>query len=107
VVLRRGRLFTIRIGDAELRPVSMIDAYPEGAPGGWYDEMLVHGDTVVVVGYNYQQGGTELGLFDIDADGGLRRRGTHYLRSNDYYSSRNYASRLLGDRLVFYMPYSL
>ncbi|HJL14453.1 MAG TPA: hypothetical protein RMH99_02285 [Sandaracinaceae bacterium LLY-WYZ-13_1] len=27
--------------------------------------------------------------------------------SNDYYSSRNYASRLLGDRLVFYMPYAL
>jgi hypothetical protein len=107
VVLRRGRLFTVRIGDQSLRPVAMIDAYPEGAPGGWYDEMLVHDDTVVVVGYNYQAGGTEIGLFDIDGGGGLRRRGTHYLRSNDYYSSRNYASRLLGDRLVFYMPHGL
>jgi hypothetical protein len=107
VVLRRGRLFTIRIGDRDLRPVAMMDAYPQGAPGGWYDEMLVHDDTVVVVGYNYHEGGTELGLFDIDDDGQLRRRGTHYLRSNDYYSSRNYASRLLGDRLVFYMPYYL
>jgi hypothetical protein len=85
----------------------MIDAYPQGAAGGWYDEMLVHHDTVVVIGYNYHEGGTELGLFDIDSEGQLRRRGTHYLRSNDYYSSRNYASRLLGDRLVFYMPYYL
>lgn len=107
VVLRRGRLFTVRIGDESLTPVARIDAYPTGAPGGWYDEMLVHEDTIVVVGFNYQVGGTELGLFEIDAAGGLTRRGTHYLRSNDYYSSRNYASRLLGDRLVFYMPYYL
>ncbi|MBX3273925.1 MAG: beta-propeller domain-containing protein [Sandaracinaceae bacterium] len=107
VVLRRGRLFTVRVGDERLTPVARIDAYPAGAAGGWYDEMLVHGDTVIVVGYNYQEGGTELGRFAIDREGRLRHLGTHYLRSNDYYSSRNYASRLLGDRLVFYMPYYL
>lgn len=107
VVLRRGRLFTVRIGDRSLTPVARIDAYPAGAPGGWYDEMLVHDDTIVVVGFNHSAGGTELGLFDIDDAGQLSRRGTFYLRSNDYYSSRNYASRLLGDRLVFYMPYML
>ncbi len=107
VVLRRGRLFPVRVGDTALTPVSMVDAYPEGAPGGWYDEMLVHGDTIVVIGFNYTAGGTEIGLFDIDGDGGIRGRSTHYLRSNDYYSSRNYASRLIGDRLVFYMPYYL
>ena len=27
--------------------------------------------------------------------------------SNDYYTSRNYASRLIGNRLVFYTPLSL
>ena len=107
VVLRRGRLFTARVGDDSLAPVSMADAYPKGAPGGWYDEMLVHGDTIVVIGFNYDVGATELGLFDIDAAGALKRRGTHYLRSNDYYSSRNYASRLIGDQLVLYMPYGL
>src|SRR6185503_5327476 len=26
------------------------------------------------------------------------------LRSNDYYSSRNYASRLIGSKLIFYTP---
>lgn len=107
VVLRRGRLFTVRLGDTTLTPVAMVDAYPSGAAGGWYDEMLIHEDTIVVVGFNYSMGGTELGVFDIDDAGQIRRRGTHYLRSNDYYSSRNYASRLLGDRLVFYMPYGL
>jgi hypothetical protein len=106
VVLRRGRLFTVRIGDDTLAPVSTVDAFgPDVDPSGaWYDEMLVSDGTVVVVGYSYQRGGTELGVFDLDADGTIRHRGTYHLRSNDYYSARNYASRLLGRRLVFYTP---
>jgi hypothetical protein len=70
-------------------------------------DLLISGDTIVVVGYNYQNSGTELGLFSIDAQGQLSRRGTYYLRSGDYYSSRNYASRLLGSTLVFYMPIAI
>jgi len=107
VVLRRGRLFTIRVGDDTLTPVAMIDAPPPGVTGGWYDEMLISGDTIVVIGYNYQHSGTELGLFSIDAAGQLARRSTFYLRSGDYYSARNYASRLLGSTLVFYMPLAI
>jgi Beta propeller domain len=108
VVLRRGRLFTIRIGDSALAPVSMIDVFPPGTkPDAWYDEMLIEGDTIVVIGFSYGAGATEIGLFDIDAAGGLRYRDTYYLRSNDYYSSRNYASRLIGKQLIFYMPYTL
>ena len=34
----------------------------------------------------------------------LRYRATYHLRSFDYYSSRNYASRLIGRKLVFYTP---
>src|SRR6185295_18472521 len=68
------------------------------------DEMLLNGDTVVVIGFSYQRGGTEVGLFDIDRAGKLSHRATYHLRSNDYYSSRNYASRLVGDKLVFYTP---
>lgn len=108
VVLRRGRLFSARLGeDGELAPLSMASVVPDGASGGWYDEMLIHGDTIIVVGFNYQESGTEIGLFDIDADGAITRRSTHYLRSDDYYSSRNYASRLVGDTLLFYMPLAL
>lgn len=106
VVLRRGRLFTIRIGGDALKPIASIDAFgPDIDPSGaWYDEMLVSGDTIVVIGYSYQRGGTEIGLFDLDASGGLKYRATYHLRSNDYYSSRNYASRLIGDKLIFYAP---
>jgi hypothetical protein len=108
VVLRRGRLFTIRIGDDALAPVSMVDVFPPGTrPDAWYDEMLIHDHTIVVIGFSYGAGATEIGLFDIDTAGKLRYRDTYYLRSNDYYSSRNYASRLLGNQLIFYMPYNL
>ena len=103
VVLRRGRLFTISIHDRELRPVTTVDAYPPGAdPAEWYDELLISGDRVIVIGYSYQRGGTEVGLFAIDRNGGLRHLSTSHLRSYDYYSSRNYASRLVGGKLVYY-----
>ena len=43
VVLRRGRLFTVAIGDNSLKPISTVDAFgPDINPQGtWYDEMLV------------------------------------------------------------------
>src|SRR5256714_1760043 len=106
VVLRRGRLFTVAIGDNTLKPISAVDAFgPDIEPSGtWYDEMLVSDDTVVVIGYSYARGGTEVGLFNIDRSGNLSYRSTYHLRSNDYYSSRNYASRLIGSKLIFYSP---
>src|SRR5262249_40845774 len=106
VVLRRGRLFTVAIGDGALEPISSIDAFgPDIDPRGtWYDEMLVSQDNIAVMGYSYQRGGTEVGLFKIDPKGKLSYRSTYHLRSNDYYSSRNYASRLIGTKLIFYAP---
>jgi hypothetical protein len=106
VVLRRGRLFTIAINDGELKPISAVDAFgPDIDPGGsWYDEMLISENTVVVIGYSYSRGGTEVGLFDISDDGQLAYRSTYHLSSGDYFSSRNYASRLIGSKLIFYSP---
>ncbi|WP_158241562.1 beta-propeller domain-containing protein [Novosphingobium sp. TH158] len=106
VVLRRGRLFTVAVGDESLTPIDMINAFPPEHDGGraWYDEMLITGDTVLVMGYTYARQGTELNRFRIDAAGKLTYVDTHYLRSGDYYSSDNYASRLIGSKLVFYAP---
>jgi hypothetical protein len=106
VMLRRGRLFTVAIGGNALQPVSAVDAFgPDIDPAAsWYDELLVSGDAVVVIGYSYERGGTEVGLFRIDDAGRLTHRSTYHLRSNDYYSSRNYASRLVAGKLVFYTP---
>lgn len=109
VILRRGRLFTVNVDRHQLQPVSSINAYaPDVNPSGaWYDEMMVAGNTVAVIGYSYARGGTELGLFNIDDAGQLSYRATWHLRSSDYYSSRNYASRLIGSELILYTPIPL
>ncbi|MEM1118557.1 MAG: beta-propeller domain-containing protein, partial [Bacteroidota bacterium] len=109
VVLRRGRLFTVRVGGGALAPVDVEDASgPDVDPSGtWYDELLMVGETAVVVGYSYPRGGTELVLFDVGRDGTLDYRSTYHLRSNDYYSAENYASRVVDGRLVFYTPLAL
>jgi hypothetical protein len=109
VILRRGRLFTISIRERQLKGVATLDAFGKGIDGrgAWYDELLVSGNTVVVIGYSYRRGGTEIGLFEITPAGELRYKSTYHLRSNDYYSSRNYASRLIGTKLIFYTPLRL
>jgi hypothetical protein len=108
VILRRGRLFTVKVGE-ELAPASVSDAFGNGISpsGAWYDEMLISGNTITVIGYSYERGGTEIGLFEISNAGRLSYKATYHLRSNDYYSSRNYASRLIGTKLVFYTPMHL
>lgn len=109
VVLRRGRLFTVNVDRHDMKPIAALNAYGTDVnpAGAWYDEMLIAGNTIVVIGYSYARGGTEVGLFDINDEGQLAYKSTWHLRSNDYYSSRNYASRLIGNQLVFYTPVAL
>jgi hypothetical protein len=106
VVLRRGRLFTVSLGDKSMRAIDSINAFAPGLNGNqaWYDEMLISGNRIIVIGYSYARTGTEINRFRINADGKLSYEDTHHLRSNDYYSSTNYASRLIGSRLIFYTP---
>ncbi len=109
VILRRGRLFTVSLAGDGLRPIDSINAFPPGVTGSgdWYDEMLVSGDLIVVIGYSYARGGTEINRFRLSPDGHLSFVDAYHLRSNDYYSSRNYASRLIGNRLIMYTPLEL
>lgn len=109
VILRRGRLFTVSTSGGGLRPVDSINAYPPGInpEDDWYDEMLVSGDRVIVIGYSYGRGGTEVNRFRMDAAGRLTFEDSHHLTSEDYYSSRNYASRLIGEQLIVYSPLEL
>ena len=100
-------LFTVAIGDGALRPIAAVDAFgPDIDPRyTWYDEMLVSEDTVVVIGYSYERGGTRGRPLQHRS----RRQPEIPIdlptsRSNDYYSSRNYASRLIGNKLIFYTP---
>lgn len=109
IVLRRGRLFSIRTTNdnaATLQPMAAIDAYPaRHSTQTWYDELLLYENKIIVIGYSYGYGATEIGWFDLGNDGSISHHATHFLKSNDYYSSRNYASRLIGSKIVLYMPY--
>jgi len=110
LILRRGKMFSIKLGDnsSSLKVVSSINSYPRNfTQGTWYDEMILNNNTIVVIGYSYDLSATEVGLFEITDEGILSHKNSFYIDSNDYYSSRNYTSRLIDGELIFYMPYYL
>ena len=80
VVLRRGKLFTIRLKEKDqkiLRPVSHLEVAPAGYTGaGWYDEMLIYQNRIVVLGYSYKMKASELALFSVDTNGIIRHEST-------------------------------
>lgn len=116
VVLRQGRLFAVDVTDG--RAPSLTDSIRVARTETlnndvWYDEMLVKGDLIYVVGYRYDtpstsgasvRGATEVDSFRL-TNGKLTRLKSMFLESNDYYSFHDYASRMVGGKLVFYMPH--
>ena len=111
VVLQDGRLFSVDLGRGEgapLRLADRIDVYRSAeTAASWYDEMLVLGNRILVTAYNYGERASEITVLRLDEDGRMRREGRFLLSSNDYYSTENYATRLVGDKLVFYAPFAL
>lgn len=111
VILQDGRVFAVDLGKAAGDPMRLtgrIDVYrSEEKAASWYDEMLVLGDRVLVTAYNYKENASEITVLRLSPEGKLRREGRFLLSSNDYYSTENYATRLVGDSLVFYAPLPL
>lgn len=111
LVLQDGRIFVIDTqGGRNRRELALTDrmnVYRDPNANMWYDEMLVFGDRVLITGYSYREDATELSVFRLDAAGRLAREGVFYISSNDYYSSTNYATRLIGDNLVIYTPFNV
>ncbi len=120
LVLQDGRIFAINIKTMQL--TDRADVYRrlpadregkkrweddfEGAD--WYDEMLVQGDHVIITAYSYDDGATEMSIFRLDqASGKVKSEGVFLITSDDYYDVDNYATRIVGDKLVVYTPYSL
>ena len=111
VMLQDGRLFSADLGaaaGAPLRLADRTDVYRSQATAAdWYDEMLVLDDRILVTAYNYRERASEITVFRIDSSGRFTREGRFLLSSDDYYSTENYATRLVGDQLVFYAPLAL
>lgn len=111
VMLQDGRLFSADLGTGAGAPLQLadrIDVYRSPATAAdWYDEMLVLGDRILVTAYNYRERASEITAFRIDPAGRFTREGRFLLSSDDYYSTENYATRLVGDQLVFYAPFAI
>ena len=120
LVLQDGRIFAINI--KTMKVTDRKDVYRALPPGtkkkwywesdfegaDWYDEMLVRDQHILIAAYDYEQRASELSIFALDQKSGkIMRRGVFLISSDDYYSATNYATRIVGDRLVFYTPYSL
>lgn len=111
LVLQDGRIFAVNASTMKL--TDRVDVYrrdKDGDPIGadWYDEMLVQDDHVLITAYSYEDDATELSVFKLDqVSGKLARVGVFLISSDDYYDASNYATRIVGDRLVIYTPYDI
>lgn len=111
LVLQDGRIFVIdmqgRGGARRGRRLVLTDranVYRNPRSRIWYDEMLVFGDRVLITGFSYEEGATELAVFRLGAGGRIAREGVFRISSNDYYSDTNYSTRLIDGNLVTYTP---
>jgi hypothetical protein len=107
LVLSDGRIFVVDTRPNGRRGLALsdrVDVYRDPESDTWYDEMLVFGDRVLITGYSYDDAASELSVFRLSPEGRLAREGVFHISSNDYYDSNNYATRLIGDRLVIYTP---
>lgn len=113
LILQDGRIFAVHAPTLKL--TDRVDVYRPRDPlrpkkyrwendfdgADWYDEMLVHGQQVIVSAYSYDDHATEISIFELDPlSGRLQLQTRHLLSSNDYYSSSNYALRIVGDTLI-------
>jgi len=109
LVLQDGRVFAVHY--PTMRLTDRADVYRRdiaGDPMGadWYDEMLVQGDQVIITAYSYEDDATEITVLRLDqATGKVEKRGVFLISSDDYYDVDNYATRIVGDKLVIYTPY--
>lgn len=109
IVLMHGRLFSVDTADAAagMRLVDRIDTYRDAKEESWIDEMLITGDKIIVTGYSYETSTSNYSVFQIDREGHLSFVARYFLESEDYYSSENYATRIVDGKLVIYTPYDL
>lgn len=109
VILQDGRLFSVDLGDEHgaMRVAGRTNVYDDPDDDAWYDEVVVNGDLIAVLGYSYARDASEVTVLRLREDGGFTRLDKFFISSEDYYDDDNYATRLIGDNLVLYTPIDL
>lgn len=108
LILRRGKIYSVSIRSKNqntLTPISSVDVTPPGWKfDSWYDEMLIAGNKILVLGYSYDLEASEILRFEITDDGMLTYQDGFLLSSGDYFDAESYASRLFKGKYITYMP---
>ncbi|MEQ1931436.1 MAG: beta-propeller domain-containing protein [Parvularculaceae bacterium] len=109
IVLQDGRLFSIDTGasSSALKLVDRENVYRDPESDAWYDEMVIHDNRIAVLGYSYDEEASEIAVFEIAPEGALSHQATYFISADDYYDGDNYATRLVGDKLIVYTPFYL
>lgn len=110
IVLRDGRLFILNIGQGDAAtPIleSRVDLYESPDEGTWFDELLIDGNRIVVIGYSYQYNASSYSVLELEEDGSVRNIGRFLIASEDYFDGRSYAARMINGALVFEVPIDL
>ena len=109
LVLQDGRIFAVHYPTMTLtdrQDVYRKDEDGDAIGADWYDEMLVQGDQIIVTAYSYEDDASEITVLRLDQETGqVSPRGVFLISSDDYYSIDNYATRIVGDKLVIHTPY--
>lgn len=108
VILQDGRLFSVDLGDSigAMRVSGRTNVYTNPDDDAWYDEMVVNGDLIAVLGYSYTRDASEITVFRL-REGAFDLIDKFFINSEDYYDEDNYATRLIGDDLILYTPIDL
>jgi hypothetical protein len=111
VILRKGRLYSINMGsdDSEkLVKIDEINAFsPDWEHDAYFDEILIDEGIVLVLGFNYDLDSSEIIRFEISEEGYFKYKDNYLIKSSDYYSNENYASRLFNHQYISYIPIQL
>lgn len=104
VILRQGRLYSILVGgstDNNFEKVGELSvSLPEWQYHAWYDELLVHENTLIVIGFSYELGSAIYALFSLSETGGITFDTAYLIPSEDYYDESNYSARLINGNMV-------
>ncbi len=109
LVLQDGRIFAVHYPTMTLtyrQDVYRKDEDGDAIGADWYDEMLVQGDQIIVTAYSYEDDASEITVLRLDQETGqVTPRGVFLISSDDYYDVDNYATRIVGDKLIIHTPY--
>lgn len=110
IVMQDGRLFSIDLlpgGEPGLHHVDRENVYQTTEEDTWYDEMLVYGRQMIVIGYSYDAEASVFAVLELEDDGQITFRDRFFLPAQDYFDGENYTTRLVDGQLALHTSFYL